>query len=71
MRKSITFDDAINVVESLPEDQRESLIEIVHRRLIDERRNKLAQSIKQAKKEFASGAMKQGTVDDLMRELSR
>lgn len=71
MKKSITFDDAIDLVESLPEDQQESLVEIVLRRLIEERRNKLAQNIKQAKKEFARGAVKQGTVDDLMHELTR
>jgi hypothetical protein len=71
MKKSISFDDAIDLVESLPKDQQESLVEIVHHRIIEERRNKLAQSIKQAKKEFAAGAVKQGTVADLMNDLTK
>ncbi len=69
--KSITFNDALEVVESLPEDQRESLLEIVRHRLIEERRDKLALSIKKAKREYQKGEIRRGTVDDLMREVSR
>jgi hypothetical protein len=68
--KGITFNDALEIVESLPQEQRESLIEIVKSRLIEERRNKLAQSIKEAREEYARGEVRQGTVDNLMHELS-
>lgn len=71
MGRNITFNDALEAIESLPEEQRESLIEIVRNRLIEERRDKLAQSIKKAKEEYARGEIRQGTVDDLMNELSR
>ncbi|MFZ3063855.1 MAG: hypothetical protein WA277_01040 [Nitrospirota bacterium] len=69
--KGATFDNVIEIIESLPEEQRESLIEIVKKRIIEERRNRLAQSIKEAKEEYLRGEIKQGTVDDLMRELSK
>ena len=69
--KSTTFNDALEVVESLPEDQRESLLEIIRNRLIEERRDKLALSIKKAKKEYQKGEVRRGSVDDIMRELSR
>ncbi len=69
--KGATFDNVIEIIESLPEEQRESLIEIVKKRLIEERRDRLAQSIKEAKEEYVRGETKQGTVDDLMRELSK
>jgi len=69
--KSITFNDALEVVESLPEDQRESLLEIIRNRLIEKRRDKLALSIKKAKKEYEKGEIRRGSVDDLMRELSK
>jgi hypothetical protein len=69
--KGATFDNVIEIIESLPEEQRESLIEIVKKRIIEERRNRLAQSIKEAKEEYMSGEVRQGTVDDLMRELSK
>ena len=69
--KTITFNDALEIVESLPEGQRESLIEIVKNRLIEERRDRLAQNIKEAREEYARGDIRKGTVDDLMGETSR
>ena len=69
--KSASFNDALEVVESLPEDQKESLLEIVRNRLIEQRRDRLALSIKKAKKENAKGDIRRGTVEDLMREVSR
>jgi len=69
--KTITFNDALEIVESLPEGQRESLIEIVKNRLVEERRDRLAQNIKEAREEYARGDIRKGTVDDLMRETSR
>ena len=67
----ITFQKALEIIESLPEEQRESLIDIVKRRLIEERRDRLAQSIKGARDEYKRGEIKRGTVDDLMHELSK
>jgi hypothetical protein len=66
-----TFQKALEIVESLPEEQRESLMDIVRRRLIEERRDRLAQSIKGAREEYKRGKIRKGTVDDLMNELSK
>ena len=66
-----TFQKALEIVESLPEEQRESLMDIVKRRLIEERRDRLAQSIKGAREEYKRGKIRKGTVDDLMNELSK
>ena len=68
--KSINFNDVLEIIESLPEEQRESLIEIVKNRLIEERRDRLAKSINEAKEEYARGNFRKGTLDDLMREIS-
>jgi hypothetical protein len=68
---SKTFQKALEIIESLPEEQRESLMDIVKRRLIDERRDRLAQSIKEAREEYKRGKIRKGTVDDLMNELSK
>jgi len=40
-------------VESLPEQQQEDLIDIFRRRIIEHRRELLAENIKKAKQEFA------------------
>ena len=66
----VTFQEVLDIVESLPEYQQEDLIDIIRRRLIEQRRDKLAESIREAKEEYARGAVKKGTVDDLMKELS-
>ena len=71
MMGSKTFQKALEIIESLPEEQRESLMDIVNRRLIDERRDRLAQSIKEAREEYKRGKIRKGTVDDLMNELSK
>ncbi|MBM4334232.1 MAG: hypothetical protein FJ117_23995 [Deltaproteobacteria bacterium] len=66
----ITFQKALDIVESLPEYQQEDLIDIIRRRLIEQRRDRLADSIREAREEYARGEIKKGTVDDLMKELS-
>ncbi len=69
--ETATFADALEIIESLPEEQRESIIEIVRRRLIEERRERLAQTVKEARKEYDRGEVRRGTVDDLMCELDQ
>jgi len=66
----ITFQEALDIVESLPDYQQKDLIDIIRRRLIEQRRNLLADRIKEAREEYARGEVKKGSVDDLMKELS-
>ncbi len=68
--KTTTFDEALDIIESFPEEQRESIIEIAKRRLIEERRERLVQTVKEAREEYARGEVRQGTVDDLIREIA-
>ena len=65
-----TFQNALEVIESLPEEQQESLIDIVHRRIIERRREILAKNIHEARQEYLRGDVKRGTVDELLKELS-
>jgi hypothetical protein len=61
-----TFQEALDIIESLPEHQQEDLIDIIQRRRIERRRELLAERIKEARAEYARGEVTQGTVDDLM-----
>ena len=70
IQQTVTFQGAIDVIESLPEYQQESLIDVIQHRLIEHRRELLAENIKEARKEFARGEVEKGTAIDLMRELS-
>ncbi len=68
-QQTVTFQEAIDVIESLPEYQQESLIDILQRRLIEHRRELLAENIREAREEFARGEVKEGTVDDLRKQM--
>jgi len=68
--QTATFQEVLDIVESLPEYQQEDLIDIIRHRLIDHKRDLLAKKIKTARKEYARGEVKKGTVDDLMKEFS-
>lgn len=66
---AVTFSEALELIESLPEEDRRDLLDIVRRRLVEERRAGIAKSIQAARGECARGEVKRGTVDDLLREL--
>ena len=68
-RQTVTFQEALEIVESLSELQQDDLVDIVQRRRIERRRELLAESIKGARAEYASGEVTRGAVDDLMKEL--
>lgn len=70
-RQNITFQEAIEIIESLPEYQQEDLIDIIRHRLTEQRRQQLVNTIKEARAEYARGEIKKGTVDDLMKEFSQ
>lgn len=65
-----TFQDALDIIESLPEYQQEDIIEIIRQRLIEHRRESLAKNIGEAREEYARGEVNKGTVEDLMRDIS-
>ena len=69
-QQTTTFQEALDTIESLPEYQQEDLIDIIRHRLLDHRRELLAESIREAREEYAQGEVRRGTVDHLMRDLS-
>ena len=69
-RESVTFQEAIDIVESLPEHQQEDIVDILQHRLIDRRIESLIKSVRKAEKEYSMGVVKAGSVDDIMKALS-
>lgn len=67
--RTARFDEVLDAVESLPEEQQESLIDIVRRRQIDRRREALAAGVEEARKELARGEIQRGSVDDLLADV--
>jgi hypothetical protein len=67
----ITFQEALDAIESLPEYQQEDLIDIIRRRLIEQKKDTLVLRVSEARSEYARGKTRKGTVQDLMRDLSQ
>jgi hypothetical protein len=63
---AVTFQEALEIVESLPDYQQEDLIEIIRRRQLERRREAHVEDIKEAEAEYARGECISGSVEDLM-----
>ena len=67
---AVRFQEVIETVEALPLGDQASLIEIIHQRLIQQRRTELAADIAEARDAYQRGEVRRGTVADLMEELA-
>lgn len=63
------FQQALEMIEGLPEEQQQDLVEIVRSRQRERRREALAASIVTARQELARGEARRGSVDDLLADL--
>jgi len=63
------FQKALEAVESLPIDAREEIIEILKRRLAEDRREEIAANAREALKAVREKRAKYGTIEDLKKDL--
>ncbi len=69
MTATTPFDAALDVIDRLPPDDQEAIIEIVRKRIIDRRRREIADNAQATLQAFQEGRASYGTVDDLRRDL--
>lgn len=67
--KTSTFQQLIEAIEQLPIEDREILVDIVQKRLKQERREQLFQEIAEAERDYVKGNVRRGSVSDLLQEL--
>jgi hypothetical protein len=67
--QSLSFQDLIDAVESLPLDDQSMLVDIINKRIIEKRRAELVAEVKEAREAFNRGEVRRGTVKDLMMDL--
>ena len=53
IHQTVTFQEALDIVESLPEDQQETLVAIVRHRLIEHTRDMLSKHIEEAREQLS------------------
>jgi hypothetical protein len=66
----VRFSDLLDLVERLPVEDRESLIEVVRKRMAADERRRIAASVRSARREHARGKTKPVTPEELMREIA-
>lgn len=71
MTPTVPFDEVLESADQLSPDDQEALIAILHRRLADAGRLRLAADVQEARREFAAGQCVPTTPDALMREILR
>lgn len=68
-KTAIPFQEAIDVIEALPPEDQEALIDLVRRRLIERRRAEIARHAAETLRAVREGQVRYGTFDDLQRDL--
>ncbi len=63
------FQQALDVIEQFSADDQQVLIEIVRRRLVEQRRAEIARNARSTVQAFREGRARYGTIDDLRRDL--
>ena len=64
-----SYGQVLDSIEALPEDQQESLLDIVRKRLAERRRAALVESVGEARKEFKSGKLRPAAPSEIMRKI--
>ena len=70
MDKSIQFGDILDAADQLSLEDQEVLLEVLRSRIIEQRREELLSEVREAQKEYKTGQVKPGTVDEIMRDIS-
>ncbi|MDI6756336.1 MAG: hypothetical protein QME78_18355 [Thermodesulfobacteriota bacterium] len=69
MEEQSVFGEVLEAADQLSPEEKEALIGVLQRRLIDERREEIAQEIAAARREFQAGQCQPATPDELMKEI--
>jgi hypothetical protein len=66
---SMSFQDLIDAVESMPLDDQSMLVNLINKRIQEKRRAELVSVVHEARDAFKRGESKRGTFEDLMKDL--
>ncbi len=66
----VSFQEALEIIESFPDYQQQDLMDIVKNRLIEKRRESIAENIKSSRDEYKRGEVRKGSVDEIMKEIA-
>ena len=64
-----SYGQVLDSIEALPDEQQESLVDIVRKRLAERRRAALVKSVGAARKEFKTGKQRPANPSEIMRKI--
>ncbi len=65
----VSFADLVEMIDRLPLEEREGLVDVVRKRIAEDGRRRIAASIRAARREHSRGKCKPATPEELMREI--
>ena len=68
-REMSLLQQALDLVESLPPDEQETLIDLIRRRLVERRRAEIARNAEETLQAVRDGRAHYGSVEELQRDL--
>jgi hypothetical protein len=69
MEEAQLFDDVLEAIDRLPDEEQKALVDIVRRRLAERARKRIVADVQEARAEFASGKLREATAAELAKEL--
>ena len=69
MTQVLPFGEVLEAADHLSREEQEELIAILHRRLVQAARQRLATDVQEARQEFAEGRCSPATPEELMSEI--
>ena len=70
MHSQSQFSNVLDAIEHLSDEEQETLVHIVRRRLAERGRQRIIRDVEVGRREFASGRLKPMSVDEIMDEIN-
>jgi len=69
MERSASFADVLEAADQLPLDDQEMLADVLHRRVVAQRRRRLVAKVREARAEYEAGRTREVTPEEIMTEI--
>jgi hypothetical protein len=69
MKKVITFEEVLEAADRLSLEEQGAIIDILRRRLIDQRHQEIVQEVHEARKEYQEGRCRQASTQEIINDI--
>lgn len=69
MKKVTTFEEVLEAADRLSLEEQEAVMDIIRKRVIDERRKEIVDHVHEARKEYQEGRCRETSPDQVLKEI--